>query len=85
MFKKFNRKTKELKQKDGYDRFKFMGRIFYYKEDEIKEINQDFSGQSVIYGQTNAFDNEGFDYTVEFVFNKKWIPFNISQMNRFDY
>lgn len=86
MFSKLNQKriarkskTKELKPKDGYNRFKFRGKIFRYKKENITEIEHDFSGQSVPMGKTYAWDNDGNIYVIEFAFIKKWVPFSISE------
>ena len=75
--KRYN--AKELNPKDGYNRFKFFGKVFRYKEAEIFEIEHDFSGMSVPMGRTYAYDEDGKRYVVEFIFKKKWIPFNIGE------
>lgn len=76
-------KTKELKPKDGYNRFKFCGKVFRYNENAILETEHDFSGKSLPVGATYAYDEDGNRYVVEFVFRNKWVPFNISQPNTY--
>ena len=73
--------TKELKPKDGYNRFKWVNRIIKYKYGEIKtEENSDFS--NYVFGKVECRDNEDKIYEAEFILlNKKWIPFSIREIN----
>lgn len=73
-------KLKELKPKDGYNRFKFSERIFHYKEKEIQMHG--FSLADPVYGYVKTFDDDGNYYTVKFVlcYPSKWKPINIRQI-----
>lgn len=75
-------KTKELKPKDGHNRFAFQGKVLYYKEGEIKETERDFSGMSAPVGKAYANDDDGNRYVVKFIFMKKWFPIFISNTNQ---
>ena len=79
--KKFDKKrrVKELKPKDGYNRFKFMGKVFRYREEDIFVLYHDPFGEYVTeYGAVvNCEDGRTYDV----VFRKRngeYVPFSIS-------
>lgn len=83
--KRFYRKTrtKELKPKDGYSRFKFMGKVFRYLEDDIHIVSWNFSDSELpLYGSI-ATDDNGMPYDVEFIKrNGKYCVFSVSERYR---
>ena len=79
--KKFDKKrrVKELKPKDGYNRFEFMGKVFRYREEDIHIERKSFSGDELVEYGTMALDENGFRYDVSFwKRNGKYVPFAIS-------
>ena len=73
-------KTKELKPKDGYSRFKFMGKVFRYLEDDIHIVSWDFSGMGLLLYGSIAIDEDGMTHDVEFIKrNGKYCIFSISE------
>lgn len=76
--KRFYRKTrtKELKPKDGYSRFKFMGKVFRYREEDIHIERKSFSGDELVEYGAMALDENGFRYDISFYkINGKYVPF----------
>ena len=78
--KMFYRKTrtKELKPKDGYNRFKFIGKVFRHREEDIRIKRKTFSGDELVEYGAMALDENGFRYDVSFwKRNGKYVPFAI--------
>ena len=71
-------RTKELKPKDGYSRFEFMGKVFRYREENIHIERMSFCGDELVEYGTMALDENGFRYDVSFwKRNEKYVPFAI--------
>lgn len=72
-------KTKELKPKDGYSRFEFMGKVFRYLEQDVHIVRYTLLGNP-IYG-VYARSDDGRLHEVEFVYHKKgkYVPFLIDE------
>lgn len=76
-------RTKELKPKDGYNRFKFMGKVFRYLEEDIHIVSWDFSGMELLLYGSIATDENGMPYDVEFIKrNGKYCVFSVSERYR---
>ena len=76
-------KTKEPKPKDGYSRFKLMGKVFRYREEDIHIERKSFSGDELVEYGAMALDENGFRYDVSFwKRNGKYVPFAICDRYR---
>lgn len=72
-------RTKELKPKDGYNRFNFAGNIFLYLEQDIHILNPLKSHDDYFEYVCFARDDNGKLYEVVFYRrNGKYFPFAIS-------
>lgn len=73
-------KVKELKPKDGYNRFKLMGKVFRYREEDVHIVSWNLlCRDGLLYGSI-ALDEDGMKYDVEFIKrNGKYCIFSVSE------